>query len=58
MKISPAQMLVLDGKILLYAQRVGMIGGKTKCYADGWYIGEIGENGKLTNVRWLDAAQE
>lgn len=57
MKIAPSQMLILDSKVLLYAQQVGTIGGKIKCYADGWYIADLDENGNVEGLGWLNAVQ-
>ncbi len=57
MNICAYQMLIFDDSILVYAQKVGEIGGKQRNYADGWYIGSLDENGKIESLTWLEAVQ-
>lgn len=57
MNICAYPMLVLDGEVLVYAQKIGMIGGRQRNYADGWYRGDWDENGNLTALTWLEAMQ-
>lgn len=56
MHICAYQMIFDENQVILYAQKIGMIGGKEKLYADGFYIGALDESGKIENLRWLKTA--